>query len=308
MTTTLITGASGFIAQHVAGILRRTPGQRVVGLDIRSVPRAAFDETHTVDLTDFVATRRAVAAASPRVVYHLVGLIRGSDESIHASNVDTARNLLEALRDIAPHARVVLVGSAAEYGVVPIDAQPVRETFVGQPTGAYGRAKRELTALAERAAREFAQHVSVARPFNVIGPGVPDSLVVGAIVHRLRAAMAGPPPRSIKLGRTTAVRDFIAVEDVANGLVKVAERGRAGESYNLCSGEGHSIAELLELLITLAAEPIAVERDLALIRPGDVDAMVGSFDKAARELEWRPSISVQDSLRASWTASVWAGR
>lgn len=300
--TTLITGASGFIARHVAGIVRGAK-QRVVGADLRERAGARFDEWFTADFGDAAATRALVATAAPDVIYHLVGLARGSDEALRASNVDTARNLLDAVRREAPGARVVLVGSAAEYGVVPLADQPVRESYKGTPANAYGRTKRELSALGESMARGRGQQVMIARPFNVIGPGVPDTLVIGAIVKRLRASLAGPSPRSITIGRTDSVRDFVAVEDVASALVAIAERGRAGEAYNVCTGEGHTIGEALDRLLALAGEPVAVEQDQALLRSGDVDAMIGSPEKARRELGWAPRVSFADSVSATWNAS-----
>jgi GDP-4-dehydro-6-deoxy-D-mannose reductase len=302
MGTTLVTGAGGFIATHVIRRLRRAGAERIVGIDVRPMSGAPVDEWQTVDLTDPPATLRAVVAAAPDVVFHLVGGIRGSNEFVTASNVDTARCVLEALRQAAPGARVVLVGSAAEYGVVPLADQPVRETFVGKPAGAYGKAKAQVSELALAAARQFGQHVAVARPFNVIGAGVPETLVAGAIVQRLRAALAGPTPRSITIGRTDSVRDFVAVDDVASGMMRIAERGRPGESYNLCTGEGHSIAELLDRLLAHAGEPVVVQQDEALLQAGEVDAIVGSPEKAERELGWKPATSFESGVAATWNA------
>lgn len=300
MTAALITGASGFIAPYVARVVGKSLAERIVGADIRAVAGAPYTEVHVADLTEAVSTRDAVKLASPDFVFHLVGLVRGSEEAVFASNVTTTQNLLLALRDFAPAARVVLVGSAAEYGAVPVEHQPVHETFVGSPTVPYGQAKRRVTELAVEAVRDFGLQVSVARPFNVIGPGVPDALVGGAIIHRLRAAIAGPAPRSIAIGRTTAVRDFVAVEDVAIGLVRIAERGQPGDAYNLCSGEGHSISELLQRLLGLAGTPITVSQDESLVRARDVDVIIGSNGKARNDLGWQPTISFEDSLMSAW--------
>lgn len=304
MTTALVTGAGGFIARHLARALRRHGVTRIVGADVRASPAEGFDDWCVADLLDASAARGLLAVAQPTWVFHLVGAIRGTDAEIRASNVTTATHALDAARDAAC---VVLVGSAAEYGPVPAAEQPVRESRARAPVTAYGGAKREVSALGERTAREEGRRVVIARPFNAVGAGIPDTLVVGAIVRRLRAALAAPPPRTIRMGTTSSVRDFVAVEDVADGLVRAAERGRAGEAYNLCSGAGHTVADVLARLLALAAEPIAVERDAALVRAGEVDTLVGSWEKAARELEWRPTIPLDESLRAAWEATAAAG-
>jgi len=303
VTKTLITGASGFIARHLAPAVRRIVGGPIAGIGVRPSQNPQFDEWYTANLTDHAAAYKVIGSCQPSTVYHLVGRFHGPEEEINASNVVTTCHLLEALRHSAPDARVVLIGSAAEYGEVPLSQQPVSETFVGVPITPYGRAKQQVTALAIAAARDFNQHVSVARPFNVVGPGSPESLVTGALVRRLRAALDGPVPRAIKIGRTNGIRDFVAVEDVANGVVRIAGAGRAGHCYNLCSGVGHTIAEVLERLLAEVRESIAVSCDATLLRPGEVDQMIGSYHKAERELGWRPTITLHDSLRATWKAS-----
>jgi GDP-4-dehydro-6-deoxy-D-mannose reductase len=307
MTTALVTGAGGFIARHLVGALRRRGTGRIIGADVRASVADGYDAWHAADLTDAAAARAVVAAAAPSAVFHLVGAIRGTDAELHSSNVITAANVLEAVRTAAPAARVALVGSAAEYGRVPAASQPVREHVTGAGPSVYGRVKREVSALAAHAARDAGIFVVVARPFNAVGAGISDQLVVGAIVRRMRTALAGPPPRAIRVGTTSSVRDFVAVEDVADGLVLALERGRSGEAYNLCSGEGHSVADVLARLLALAGEPVAVERDDALVRPGEVDALVGNWEKAARELGWRPSILLDASLRAAWDATAPVG-
>jgi len=301
---TLVTGANGFIARHLAPAVRRIVGGRIAGMGTRPSRNPLFDAWFTGNLRDENVVSAVIRSFRPNVVYHLVGLFRGSDDELVASNVTTTRNVLEGLRHLVPDTRAVLIGSAAEYGVVPIADQPVSETFNGVPITPYGRAKQEVSALAVSAARDFNQQVMVARPFNVVGPGAPDTLVAGALVSRLRAALAGPGPRSIRVGRTTGIRDFVAVEDVAVGLVRIAAVGRPGHCYNLCSGEGHAIAELLERLVAEVREPISVSHDETLQRAEDVDQMVGSWDKANRELGWRPTISFLASLQATWEASA----
>lgn len=197
-----------------------------------------------------------------------------------------------------------MIGSAAEYGEVPLDRQPVDETFLGNPQGAYGKAKAAVAGLAAHAANEDGLHVVVARPFNIVGPGIPSSLVVGAIVDRLRRALAGPPPRITRIGKTTSIRDFVAVDDVVEGLILASERGTPGAAYNLCTGVGRSVADVLNGLILLTGEEIKVETDLSLIRDAETDALVGSWRKAQLELDWSPRVPFDVSVRETWEASA----
>lgn len=300
--TVLVTGATGFVATHVIRAVRKAFDGPVVGAARRAEGggQSAFDAFHSLDLADVEASRRLISHVKPRVVIHLAGCISGTPEELRTANVETARVLLDGLRGQGCDARVVLVGSAAEYGSVPISAQPVNETYVGSPAGAYGVSKLAMTRLALDSAQTYGQWVAIARPFNIIGPRTPTGLVAGALVSRLRAALASSDTRTVAIGRTSAIRDFVAVEDVARGLVQTAVAGQRGEIYNFCSGRGHAISELVRLLLAIAGEEISVEQDPSLLRSVDVDQMVGNNEKARRQLDWHPTIDFEDSVRAAW--------
>ena len=307
MRTALVTGACGFIARHLAPALFGRTDIQLHGVDRRAHRIAGYADWSVVDLEDARDTRALVERVQADLVFHLVGQFRGTDEEIERTNVGTTRHLLDAVRRATPSARVVVIGSAAEYGHVDRSSQPVVEEFEKHPVSAYGRAKQQVAALAREYATVHALRVMLARPFNPVGPGIADTLVVGAIIRRLRAVHGGGVPAKIRIGSTTAVRDFVDVRDVAEGILRVAERGRAGEAYNLCSGTGHTIAEVLDELLGLAGLPGAFEPDQALLRMGEVDELVGSAEKAGRELGWRALTPLEDSVRAAWDASVPAG-
>ena len=301
-TRVLVTGAAGFIAGHLTGALRAAGRTLITGVDLREIPADRADVAEHADLCNAGDVERLVAACRPDEVYHLVGDTRGPDADVTRSNVETARTLLAAVRVHAPHAAVVLLGSAAEYGDVPPDAQPVTEAWIGRPRSAYGRAKQEVSRLAASAARDGLR-VVVARPFNVVGAHVPGTLVVGAVVERLRAVMATRGPRRIQVGDTTGVRDFVDAGDVASGLVRLARRGEPGSAYNLCTGRGHTVADVVERLVRLAGCGVEVESVAALSQRGDVHALVGSPARAAT-LGWRATRPLDDSLAEAWAATA----
>jgi GDP-4-dehydro-6-deoxy-D-mannose reductase len=109
----------------------------------------------------------------------------------------------------------------------------------------------------------------------------------------------------LRVGNVDPVRDFADVRDIAAGYVAVLERGRTGEVYNLCSGEGASIAEVIAILRTLARVPLRARTDPALTRTVDVPRLVGSPARVARDTGWRAHIPLAETLHAvleNWRA------
>jgi len=110
----------------------------------------------------------------------------------------------------------------------------------------------------------------------------------------------------LRVGNADPVRDFSDVRDIVAGYVTLLERGRAGEAYNLCAGEGVSIAEVIALLRTHCRVPMRVWSDPALRRPSEVERVVGSHAKATAETGWTPRIPLADTLRD--LLDDWRGR
>jgi GDP-4-dehydro-6-deoxy-D-mannose reductase len=179
--------------------------------------------------------------------------------------------------------------------------QPVVETQPLNPVSAYGCAKRDVTMLGQQAASRGLRVVE-ARPFNVVGAGTPDWLVAGALVERVRAAVAPGGTRRAHVGTTSAIRDFVDVRDVASGIVAIARRGISGETYNVCTGLGRPVSDVVWEIVRLAGGGVEVTSDPALMVAGEVDAMVGSSRKLAA-LGWTARHTLEDALADAWNAA-----
>jgi GDP-4-dehydro-6-deoxy-D-mannose reductase len=155
-------------------------------------------------------------------------------------------------------------------------------------------------------ARSYGLHVERARPFNHTGPGQRASFVCAAIGRQVARIERGEQAPVLTVGNPDPVRDFSDVRDVMAGYVALLERGKCGEAYNLCAGEGVSIAEVIALFRTHARVPMRAWSDPKLRRPVDVERIVGSHAKATADTGWTPRIPLVDTLRD--VLEDWRGR
>lgn len=299
----LVTGAAGFVGRRLCvELLNRTPDARVVG-SVRRGPRTDSDpcEAVVLDLSDRAAVARMIADVKPDVVFHLAGAATGSLVELYSANVGTTVNLLESLESHAPNASMVLAGSAAEYGLTV--AQPAREDSQCYPLGGYAVTKYSATLAALDSARRSDLRILVARPFNIVGPGVPETYVVGALIRRSRQAIA-EGASVVAAGRLDSTRDFVTLDDAVEGLLAVAERGGSGQIYNICSGIGVSIADVAETILTFAPRRLKLRVDDALLQADDVDTMVGDPTRAWTELGFEVKGSLREALWEAWAIST----
>lgn len=290
----LVTGYAGFTGRHLVAFLRRqSPPPRVIGLDARRADDVGADEVYVGNVGDVAATRRLLAVVRPRAIIHLAGRMPpASDSELWLGNVGATFGLLEAVRDEAPEARVLLVGSAAEYGPTPLE--PVREDQPCHPNTVYGRSKLAQTLLGRQVHQAFHLPILSARPFNLFGPNMPPRTVIGEIGAQL---VAPDSDRRIRLGNLDSARDFLDVRDAVAAYWALAQCGRPGEVYNVCTGRAVTVRELAERLIRLAGGRHEVQFEPGRLKSNDVDYSCGDGSKLTEHTGWRPRIDLDTSLR-----------
>lgn len=286
----LVTGAAGFLGPWVCSAARaQWPDSEVVGLDLRESSGVV-----AADLRDAPSADAAVARAAPDVVIHLAGVLAGTLDELYEANVRGTVNLLEAIGRHAPRSRVVVAGSAAEYGAVPPEALPVDEWRAPSPLSPYGLSKAWQSACALFWANRGAD-VVVGRIFGMIGPGMPESLFVGSVCAQLARIAGAGTAGEIRVGDLSARRDLVDVADVAAGLVALAARGRTKGVYNVCSGVSVPMSELLDLLVSASGADARIVRDPARVRDADVPDSVGSPDRIRADTGWEPRVPLAES-------------
>jgi GDP-4-dehydro-6-deoxy-D-mannose reductase len=301
----LVTGIGGFVGPVLARTLAGA-GHEVHGLVRDAAERARVEADaaglHQGDVTDREGMARLLAALAPDAVVHLAAIsfvpeAEADPEATYRVNVGGTVALLAALRAAAPRARLLCVGSSDAYGAVRRDELPVTEDTPFRPLTVYGATKAAADVAAAQWARAYGLDVVRARPFNHTGPGQRASFVCAALARQVARIERGAQPPVLDVGNADPVRDFSDVRDVARGYLALLERGKAGEAYNLCSGEGVSIAEVIALLRTHATVPLRVRSVPALRRAVEVERVVGSRARVHADTGWEPRIPLTDTLR-----------
>lgn len=296
MSRVLVTGASGFVGPHVVAALRDA------GHDVYTTDRRgdATGTHHSCDLTHASATLEMVERVHPERVVHLASassVARSFENPQHAlqNNLLAACNVFEALRALAG-VRVLVVGSAEQYGNVPAAALPVRETHAFDPASPYAVSKVAQELLARQYARAHGLDAVMTRSFNHSGPGQSPNFVLASWARQIAEAEAGLRDAVLEVGNLDVERDFLDVRDVALAYVRLLQYGVPGEAYNVCSGRSQRLRDLVDVLVQFSSVPVRVVTDPARMRPADLPVLRGDPTKLQTASGWKPGRTIDQTL------------
>ncbi|OGH61198.1 MAG: hypothetical protein A2848_00770 [Candidatus Magasanikbacteria bacterium RIFCSPHIGHO2_01_FULL_50_8] len=233
----LITGARGFTGRALSVFLQ-SQGETNLTLVDRCVD--AVDGVSVCDLSDQSPVASLVSEVQPQEIYHLVGSFTQDFNIDFETNVLSTKYLCDALVTTQSSARLLLVGSAAEYGAVAASDNPIVEDQPLRPTSVYGLTKSFQSTLMQYYSRVHHVDLVMARTFNVYGQGISPLLFAGKMYEQIAAG-----GRMIEVDDVSAVRDFLHISDVVRYYHLIMQQGVAGEVYNVGSGIPLNGAEIL---------------------------------------------------------------
>lgn len=282
----LVTGASGFVGRHLLRALQDANHDVIVD---------RFDVCHRE------LVRAAISRVNPDGIIHLaaqssVKVSWRDPEDTLATNVTGTRHVLEAVRDLTPRCRVLTIGSAEEYDA-PMDGSLLNEDATCDPRNPYALSKYVVFELGCQLAQKSPMNIIHVRPFNHIGPGQRREFVVPDFAYQLVRIQKGLQAPTLQVGNLSAVRDFTDVRDVVQGYRLLIEKGQPGRVYNIASGQGHSVQELVDLMMQLLHVSVELQVIPERLRPIDVPVLVGDATRIRNELVWKPTYTIEDTLR-----------
>jgi GDP-4-dehydro-6-deoxy-D-mannose reductase len=302
----LVMGADGFLGRH-ASAWTHPHGAHVHltvhhAASVPNLPSYAANEDVQVsvcDLTSDSDVDSLVAGTRPDGVWQCAGVTTERDPSaLLRVNVEGILHLCESLHHLARPCRLLIVGSAAEYGASAQSGRMLDETTVLSPVSLYGASKAAGWQIATSYANRSLLSPCAARLFNVVGPGQPSTYMASAVARQIALIERGMQEATLVVGNTKGRRDYIDVRDAIAACARVLECGEPGAVYNVCSGQATLTRDVIDSLVAMADAPITVREGASRSsRLHEIEAIWGDNSRIREQFGWEPRYTLAESLR-----------
>ena len=292
----LITGGSGFVGRVVAAELRARPGAEV------TAPRS-----RDYDLTRAGDVARLFDDAEPDLVIHLAARVGGiganlaRPSDLYVSNLLMGTHVIEEARRHSV-AKTVIVGTICSYPKltpVPFSEEHLWDGYPEETNAPYGVAKKALLVHARSNRAQYGQSAIYLLPTNLYGPGdkfnPAVSHVIPALIKKCVEAKERADDAIEVWGTGLATREFLYVDDAAEGIRLAAERYDGEEPVNLGSGREMAIKEIAELIASLVGFEGTLRWDPS--KPDGQPRRRLDVTRAEREFGFRATTSLEEGLR-----------
>ena len=304
----LITGITGFAGSHLAEyLLNEHPDVEVFGTYRW---RSRMDNVEHLrsrirlleaDLRDYTSMHAALDKSRPDVIFHLAAqsFVPSSwtapNETL-TTNVSGQTNLFEAIRALRLDPVVQIACSSEEYGLVLPDETPIKETNPLRPLSPYAVSKVAQDYLGYQYFQSYGLKVIRTRGFNHTGPRRGQVFVTSNFCSQVAAIGLGLQDPVIRVGNIEAIRDFTDVRDMVRAYWLAVTKAKPGEVYNIATGNGIRISEMLNRLIEISGLDVKIEVDPDRLRPSDVEILIGDASKFKADTGWEPRIPFEQTL------------
>ena len=304
----LITGIAGFAGSHLAEHLLDRTDLEVHGLILPQFGTANLSAIchrlvlHEGDVSDYQRVLALLGECRPDLIFHLAAQAAPSLSLVQpgetlTNNILGQLNILQAAVELGLAPRILVIGSADEYGQVLPEELPVKETNAFRPINPYSVSKIAQDYLGYQYFLSHGLPVVRLRPFNHIGPRQGPGFVVADFARQVAEAEAGKREPVVRVGNLQNRRDFTDVRDMVRAYHLALTVGEPGEVYNVGSGRSWSVGEILDQLVSLSRVKLEIVPDTARFRPTDIPVIVCDCSKFRACTGWQPVIPLERTIR-----------
>lgn len=302
--TYLITGSTGFVGHYLVNyLLEKYLDITIVGIS-RSKNLKISDKRYinfAIDLNNNEAIASLIQKYKPSYIIHLA-----AESSVQYSwekpiisfnnNVNIFLNLLESVRIVNSNCRILSVGSSESYGIVAPKNIPISESQPTNPISPYAVARVAQELLSNIYVNGFGLDIVMTRSFNHIGPGQDKRFFIPSIINQIKGQKKSKSKHVLEVGNLEIIRDFVDVRDVVVAYDNLLKHGVNGEIYNICSGSGIKLNEVLKLILKIADYSIEPITNPKYLRPNDNPIIVGDNTKIKQLCNWTPTYDLEETL------------
>lgn len=307
----LITGIAGFAAKHFLHYLNeQEPGSEVMGIYNETFPEFENENFENlqislskINLLDKNAIATVIEEFNPAYILHLAGRssVANSWKAPADSVMDNTSfflNIVETVRILKLNCRILSVGSTEEYGNANAGL-PLKETDCPDPASPYGVARVLQQKLVKIYAESYKVDIVHTRSFNHIGPYQKPDYVISSFAKQIvQQAKNGVSKIELVTGDVNVIRDFSDVRDVVRAYYLLLYKGEKGQTYNVCSGKGYLIKDIIDLFSNIVGRRVFHTTDEKNFRPSENKVIIGSYEKLMNITGWKPEYSIEESLGA----------
>lgn len=304
MKKALIIGGAGFVGGYLADCLIHEFDMQVT---ITKLPHERLTGPEEAEILDLNILNKddvveLLMSVRPDYIFHLA-----AQSSVSVAwrnpgltvdiNIKGSLNVMDGVRELYYKPRVLLIGSGEEYGHIQPGEIPIREDNRLRPGNIYAATKACQNMIGNIYTKAYDMHLIMVRAFNHIGPAQNSIFVVSDFCKQVAEIEKGLREPVMYVGNLAAKRDFTDVRDVVRAYALLIQKGEAGETYNVGSGQAYEIREVLDLIIANSTAQIRVEVDPAKIRPVDVPIIQADTSKLCETTGWEKQISIEQTIR-----------
>jgi nucleoside-diphosphate-sugar epimerase len=294
----LLTGADGFIGRKLCCELKMQHEVTALGMHARAVGDSI--DYRTLDVTDGTAVDALFSSNKFNVVIHLAAVTFHDDimkkkRFSLGTSLRGTENVIIAFNKYCSGARFIYTSTGKVYG--GREKQPINELTPLRPTNVLGRTKRMTEELIEYYSEDnVSNHFIILRMFNIYGYGQRPTFVIPHIIEQLKAG------DTLNLGNLNDARDYLNIDDLARCFMSLIEKNKATqknriETYNIGSGEAHTVSDILEYIRETTRRKLLVHIDTVKLRNDETSIEYADISKISATTGWHPQITLESGIK-----------